>query len=62
MPVMDGPEALPAMRRAHPPATIVMLSAFDSTRMAERGMSRGADGYITKGGALDALFRHVRLL
>ena len=47
MPVMDGLQALPALRSAAPSARIVMYSAI-SEKWCE-AIERGADGWITKG-------------
>jgi signal transduction histidine kinase len=62
MPVMDGLEALPQVRRACPTATIVMLSGFGASEMTGRALEGGADGYIQKGQPLSALLAQVRTL
>jgi len=62
MPVMDGLEALPLVRRACPDATIVMLSGFGASEMTGRALEGGADGYIQKGQPLSALLAQVRTL
>ncbi|MCW2762699.1 MAG: ATP-binding region, ATPase domain protein [Marmoricola sp.] len=62
MPVMDGLEALPEVRRASPDATIVMLSGFGASEMTVRALESGADGYIQKGQPLSALLAQVRTL
>jgi signal transduction histidine kinase len=49
MPVMDGLEALPAIRRAAPRARIGVLSGFDSDPMLRRAQAAGADVYLQKG-------------
>jgi signal transduction histidine kinase len=49
MPVMDGIEALEHIRRASPESRTVVLSAFDSERMAERAKVAGATAYLQKG-------------
>lgn len=49
MPVMDGMEALTTIRRESPQTRTVVLSAFDSARMAERVKEAGADAYLQKG-------------
>ena len=59
MPVMDGLEALPAMRRLLPSATIVVLSGFGPTTMAERALERGADGYVQKGAPLSSIAESI---
>ncbi len=49
MPVMDGIEALAHIRRASPESRTVVLSAFDSERMADRAKAAGAHAYLQKG-------------
>lgn len=60
MPVMDGLEALPTIRRTCPSATIIVLSGFGATQMSERAMAQGADGYVQKGASLDSILDYVR--
>ncbi len=60
MPVMDGLEALPAIRRTCPSAKIIVLSGFGATQMSERAMAQGADGYVQKGASLDSILDYVR--
>lgn len=52
MPVMDGLEAIPLIKQASPATKIVVLSGFDSDRMAERALGLGAETYLQKGVAL----------
>ncbi|MBM7508632.1 signal transduction histidine kinase/CheY-like chemotaxis protein [Nocardioides salarius] len=59
MPVMDGLEALPSIRRAVPRAKVVVLSGFGATQMSERALAAGADGYVQKGASLDSLLTYV---
>ena len=60
MPVMDGLEALPTIRRLAPHAKIIVLSGFGATQMSARAMASGADGYVQKGASLDSLLDYVR--
>ena len=60
MPVMDGLEALPTIRRLCPAARIIVLSGFGATQMAERALETGADGYVQKGMSLKAILEYVR--
>lgn len=60
MPVMDGLEALPTIRRSCPAAKIVVLSGFGATQMSERALASGADGYVQKGASLDSILDYVR--
>lgn len=52
MPVMDGLEAIPLIKKASPETKIVVLSGFDADRMAERAIGLGAETYLQKGVAL----------
>lgn len=49
MPVMDGLEALPLMRAAHPAVRIVMLSGFQASMVGDAALERGADAFVEKG-------------
>ncbi len=49
MPVMDGFQAIPQVRRNAPETKIIVLSGFDRTVMSERALSLGADMYFEKG-------------
>lgn len=60
MPVMDGLEALPHLRRACPTATIVVLSGFGASALRDRALVSGADGYVEKGTRLPAIVDRLR--
>lgn len=60
MPVMDGLEALPSIRRLVPEATIVVLSGFGASQMSARALAAGADGYLQKGASLGSILDHLR--
>jgi DNA-binding NarL/FixJ family response regulator len=49
MPVMDGLQAAPTIRRSSPGSRILVLSGFDHSRMEARAREQGADGYLEKG-------------
>ena len=55
MPVMDGLQAIPAIRKEAPATKILVLSGFDAAQMSREAMSRGAHGYVEKGGDLNDL-------
>lgn len=55
MPVMDGLQALPEIRRSVPTARIIVLSGFNACEVANEALSLGADGYLEKGAALSRL-------
>lgn len=60
MPVMDGIEALPSLRRLCPAAKIVVLSGFGAQQMSARALAAGADGYVQKGAPLNTILQYVR--
>ncbi len=62
MPVMDGLEALPLVRRTSPRSTVVMLSGFGASAMTAKALAGGADGYIQKGQPLSSLLTQLRTL
>jgi PAS domain S-box-containing protein len=57
MPVMDGLQAIPELRRVSPETRIVVLSGFDAARMEPVALELGADAYLEKGEAMTALLR-----
>jgi signal transduction histidine kinase/ActR/RegA family two-component response regulator len=62
MPVMDGLEALPLIRKACPRTRVVVLSGFEADAMAQRALDAGADGYLQKGLPVSDILDYVRLL
>jgi PAS domain S-box-containing protein len=52
MPVMDGLQAIPELRRVSPETRIVVLSGFDERRMKPVALELGADAYLEKGEAI----------
>ncbi|MDO9458025.1 response regulator [Nocardioides sp.] len=60
MPVMDGIEALPSIRRLCPAAKIIVLSGFGAQQMSARAVAAGADGYVQKGAPLNTILDYVR--
>jgi DNA-binding NarL/FixJ family response regulator len=55
MPVMDGLEALPILRRTVPTSTVVMLSGFSEARLGAEAAAGGAAAYLEKGVSPDVL-------
>ena len=55
MPRMDGLQALPAIKAAHPLTKVVVLSAFSEVEMLEKASGQGADAYIEKGEVLQQI-------
>ena len=63
MPVMDGMQALPLMRKESPGSIIVMLSAHgEQTEVATRCRELGASGFVTKGVPISVLIEDLRSL
>ena len=60
MPVMDGLQALPEIRRLVPTGKIIVLSGFGAAQMADRALASGADGYLQKGLSLSGIIERVR--
>lgn len=52
MPIMDGLQALPELRRTAPNAQIAVLSGFEEATMAQTALEAGADVYLDKARAL----------
>jgi DNA-binding NarL/FixJ family response regulator len=59
MPVMDGLEALPEIKRVAPEARVVVLSGFDNDRLVSQALALGADLYVAKGGDPDEIVEAV---
>jgi DNA-binding NarL/FixJ family response regulator len=49
MPVMDGLTALPEIHRVAPSSRVVVLSAFEESRMRDKALSLCAEDYVEKG-------------
>ena len=62
MPVMDGLQAIPEIRRYSPDTKIVVLSGFKAEDMERQAMAAGADSYLEKGSAFKELASVLRML
>ena len=62
MPVMDGLQALPALRARLPRARIVIFSGFEHEALAREALAAGADAYIEKGTSVMQLVARLREL
>jgi YesN/AraC family two-component response regulator len=60
MPVMDGLEALPEIKRVSPETSIIVLSGFDASAMANQALSLGAERYLEKGTTPNEIVRAVK--
>src|SRR6266511_1088230 len=59
MPIMDGLEALPEIRRVAPRSKVVVLSGFEASAMAEQALELGAERYVEKGADPDSIVRAI---
>jgi DNA-binding NarL/FixJ family response regulator len=59
MPVMDGLQAIPEIRKEAPEAKILVLSGFEARQMSKEAMARGADAYVEKGKNLTELMARL---
>ena len=62
MPVMDGLEALPELRRLLPDSRLVVFSGFEEESLARAALAAGADDYIEKGTSVLQLVARLRSL
>ena len=62
MPVMDGLEALPHIKRASPSTRVLVVSGFDNATMSASAVEAGADAYLQKGAPPTVLLERVREL
>jgi DNA-binding NarL/FixJ family response regulator len=62
MPVMDGLDALPHLRRILPHARIVIFSGFEHRELAQQAFDAGADDFIEKGTSVTRLVDRLRQL
>lgn len=62
MPVMDGLQALPLLRKAAPESCIVVLSGFNAAQLAAETIALGASGYIEKGSLPEEILGKLKQL
>jgi DNA-binding NarL/FixJ family response regulator len=62
MPVMDGLQAIPEIRRYSPETKIVVLSGFKAEDMEGQALTAGADSYLEKGSAFKELASVLSML
>ena len=55
MPVMDGLQAIPEIRKRSEATKIVVFSAFEAAQMSGEAMAKGAHAYIEKGSSYSVL-------
>lgn len=59
MPVLDGPEAIRAIRSEFPDARVVVLTVYDGDVDIARALSAGAAAYVLKGMPSEELFEAI---
>jgi len=62
MPNLDGAEAIQRIRKAHPNARVVVLTAYDTDERILGAIQAGAQGYLLKGAPRDELFNALRVV
>jgi DNA-binding NarL/FixJ family response regulator len=63
MPVLDGLQALPLLRKRCPGALVVVLSGFGSdSRAAQKALELGAHGFLNKGDTQGKLVQRLRVI
>jgi DNA-binding NarL/FixJ family response regulator len=63
MPVMDGLQALPQIRKKCPATVVVVLSGFGSdSRAAQKALELGAHGFLNKGDTQGKLVERLRVI
>jgi DNA-binding NarL/FixJ family response regulator len=62
MPVMDGMQALPRLRRMLPESIIVIFSGFEQAALVDEAVAAGADSYLEKGASVTQLVDLLREL
>ena len=63
MPVMDGLQALPHLRKKSPASVLVVLSGFGSdSRAAQKALELGAHGFLNKGETQGRLVERLRVI
>jgi DNA-binding NarL/FixJ family response regulator len=62
MPVMDGLQALPELRRLLPAGRLVVFSGFEEESLARAALAAGADAFIEKGTSVLQLVARLRAL
>ena len=63
MPVLDGLQALPLIRKNCPATVVVVLSGFGSdSRAAQKALELGAHGFLNKGDTQGKLVERLRVI
>ncbi|MBV9831556.1 MAG: response regulator [Marmoricola sp.] len=63
MPVLDGLQALPLIRKKSPASVVVVLSGFGTdSRAAQKALELGAHGFLNKGDTQGKLVERLRVI
>lgn len=62
MPIMDGMQALPRIRRLLPDSIILIFSGFEQAALIDEAIAAGADAYLEKGASVTQLVDLLREL
>src|SRR6185312_6417139 len=57
---LDGIEAIPQLRAAHPPLEILVFTAYDTDERVLGAVRAGARGYLLKGASAEEIARGIR--
>jgi DNA-binding NarL/FixJ family response regulator len=60
MPELDGVEAIPQLKAAHPPVEILVFTAYDTDERVLGAIRGGARGYLLKGASAEDIARGIR--
>jgi DNA-binding NarL/FixJ family response regulator len=61
MPIMDGMQTLPEIKKILPNAKIIMLSMHDDASMISRLMEIGANSYLTKTSDSESIYQAIKI-
>lgn len=59
MPVMDGLQAAPLIKKKRPAVRIVVLTGFEASEMEAKALAAGADAFVEKSAVLTELERAI---
>ncbi len=60
MPIMEGIEAIPLMKAAHPALRVIALTSFSEPVLVQAALKAGADSYLLKNVSATALAEAIR--
>jgi DNA-binding NarL/FixJ family response regulator len=60
MPIMDGIQTLPEIRKAHPQVKVIILSMHNDHSMISKLMEIGANSYLTKNSDSETIYQAIK--